>query len=223
MPVSIPVFLRLSLAALAAAVLTAGCASVDLDRRYNPPPVRMPDPVAPAPAAPMAPPPPAATPQPVSPGQPIGESLPPIGAGGAPAFAPPVPVPSQTPPAAAPSSLVTLTTRLEGAAVNPPTQSAGIGQLDALYDPGLHLLRWKASWSGLSGPIAGVQFHSIAGIGQNGPATMIWPGPFGPTYEGRATLTQQQGQDLLEGRWYVNVFTVAYPGGEVRGQLRVVK
>ena len=29
-------------------------------------------------------------------------------------------------------------------------------------------------------------------------------------------------RDLLAGRWYVSVYTTAYPSGELRGQLRVV-
>ena len=96
------------------------------------------------------------------------------------------------------------------------------GQLDALYDSNTRLLRWKTSWSALSGPITAVQFHGPAEYGQTGPVTMVWPAPFGPTYEGRATLTPQQAVDLLDGRWYVNVFTAPYPSGELRGQLRVV-
>lgn len=227
----VPGFLRVAPMALTAAVLAAGCASVDLDANYSPPPVRMPESVATAPApAPQPAQPSAATPQPVAPEQPVGQPLPPIGdAASGPSSSEPPPAPDappQTPPAnpadAAQSHLFTLTTRLEGAAVNPPTPSAATGQFDALYDASMSILRWKASWSGLSGPITGVQFHS-ADIGQNGPPAMIWPGPFGPVYEGRAMLTPQQAQDLLAGRWYINVFTATYPAGEVRGQVRVVK
>jgi hypothetical protein len=202
-------------AALAAAVLAAGCSSVDLGPRYEPPPVHMPQPVTP-PASSSA----SdgwqqtATPQPVTPGQPIAQPLPPIGA------QPPQQQPARTEEQ---SPLVTLTARLEGAAVAPPTRSSATGQLDLLYDAGTRLLRWKTSWSGLSGPITGVQFHGPAEAGQNGPPAMLWPGPFGATYEGRATLTPQQADDLLAGRWYVNVFTATYPAGEVRGQLRVVR
>jgi hypothetical protein len=219
-------------AVLAAAVLAAGCSTVDLGPRYDPPPVRMPQSAAPAPGP--APLPPVATAQPVAPGRPVGQPLPPLGsaASGQPPVGstapgqPPVtaPLPQTAPPSASPEShLFTLTTRLEGAAVQPPTRSVATGQLDALYDAGARLLRWKASWSGLSGAITGVQFHGPAGMDQNGPPAMVWPGPFGPTYEGRATLTPQQAEDLLEGRWYVNVFTSAFPAGEVRGQLRVVR
>jgi hypothetical protein len=67
-----------------------------------------------------------------------------------------------------------------------------------------------------------VRFYGPASPGQQGPATLIWPGPFGSWYEGRATLAPQQATDLVGGRWYVNVRTESYPGGEIRGQLRVV-
>ena len=232
--------LRASLAALAAALLAAGCSSVDLGSYYEPPPVRMPEPLPPASAPASAALPQPATPQPVTPGQPVGEPLPPLGTGGpgtaaaptaapaatpttAPTTAPTAPPVATPPPVDAHANLSALTTRLEAAAVNPPTRSAGIGRLDARYDADTGLLQWKASWAGLSGTITGVQFHGPAGMDQNGPPTMIWPAPFGPTYEGRATLTPQQAQDLLAGRWYVNVFTSAYPAGELRGQLRVVR
>ena len=115
-----------------------------------------------------------------------------------------------------------LTTRLDGGSVMPPSRSAATAQLDALYDSNTRVLRWKTSWSGLSGPITGVQFHGPAEYGQNAPAVMTWPGPFGPTYEGRATLNANQAIDLMDGRWYVSVYTTAYPSGELRGQLRVV-
>ena len=35
-------------------------------------------------------------------------------------------------------------------------------------------------------------------------------------------LTPQQATDLLDGLWYVNVYTGNYSQGEMRGQLRVV-
>lgn len=146
------------------------------------------------------------TPQPLPP---VGQTVP---------VAPPPPVTPVGPSA----HLVALTTRLDGGSVMPPSRSAATAQLDALYDSNTRVLRWKTSWSGLSGPITGVQFHGPAEYGQNAPAVMTWPGPFGPTYEGRATLNANQAIDLMDGRWYVSVYTTAYPSGELRGQLRVV-
>ena len=203
---------RHSAAVLAAALLASACASVDLGPRYDPPPVRVPQPLPP----PQAPLPPIAQPQAVPPSMPVPQPLPPVGQT--------VPVPPSPPvtPVDPSSHLVALTTRLDGSSVMPPSRSAATAQLDALYDSNTRVLRWKTSWSGLSGPITGVQFHGPAEYGQNAPAVMTWPGPFGPTYEGRATLNANQAIDLMDGRWYVSVYTTAYPSGELRGQLRVV-
>jgi hypothetical protein len=200
MPTSAWIPSRPSLAVLAAACLASACASVDLGPRYDPPPVRLPEPLPPVPA----PPPSGAQAQPVPPVQPVPQPLPPVD------------------PASPSAHLVTLTTRMDGASVLPPARSPAAGQLDALYDASSRLLRWKASWSGLSGAITSIQFHGPADMGQNGPPAMVWPGPFGARYEGRAMLTPQQATDLLDGLWYVNVYTGNYPQGEMRGQLRVV-
>lgn len=213
---SIPLVSRPGAAALLVALLASGCATVDLGPRYDPPPVRMPQ------AAPPAPPPvaPVAQPQPVPPSLPVPQPLPPVDQSS--------PVPPPAPPVAEPAPvdprahLVTLTTRMDGTSVLPPTRSAASAQLDALYDSSTRVLRWKTSWTGLSGSITGVRFHAPALEGEEAPAVMVWPGPFGPSYEGRATLTANQAVDLLDGRWYVTVYTTAYPTGELRGQLRVV-
>lgn len=206
---------RTSLAVLATTMLISACASVDLGPTYSPPPVRMPQSAPPAPAS-M---PPIAQPSAVPPVQPVPQTLPPIGSTPAPGSTVPTPAPTPIDPRA---SIVTLTTRLDAMSTLPPARSNATGQLDAIYDANTRLFRWKASWSGLSGAITGAQFHGPADQGQVGPATLIWPGPFGPSYEGRATLTPAQAVDLMSGRWYLNVQTTANPTGELRGQLLVV-
>ena len=210
-PVSSPIA-----AVLAGALLASACATVDLGPRYDPPPIRMPQALPPAPA----PVPSVAQPQPIPPSVPMPQALPPAGQA--------VPVPVPLPPVVAPvavdpnAHLVTFTTRMDGGSVVPPSRSGGSAQLDALYDSNTRTLRWKTNWTGLSGAITAVQFHGPAESGQNAPAVMVWPGPFGPSYEGRATLTANQAVDLVDGRWYVTVYTTNYPAGELRGQLRVV-
>lgn len=206
---------RHALVVLAAACLVSACASVDLNQRYDPPPVRMPQSL-PAPQAQQPVPPQGVQPQPVVPSQPQSQTLPPLDAPSQPA--PPVSA-TERPD----SHLVTFSSLLDGASAVPATRSSANGRIDALYDSHSRLLRWKASWAGLSGAITSIQFHGPADIGQTGPAAMVWPGPFGPRYEGRATLTPQQAVDLVDGRWYVNVVTSGFPAGEVRGQLRVVR
>lgn len=221
-----------SAAALGAAVMLVltGCATVDLGGRYDPPPIQNPGSVtAPSASAPSTAPIGQAQTQPVAPSTPLGQPLPPIGQGQT------LPPASTLPPATGsmpPSTtvnpqdpqagVVTLSARLDGASVVPPSRSTAVGQIDAIYDTNTRLMRWKTTWPGLSGPITAVQFHGPAGPGQTASPTLMWPGPFGPSYEGRATLTPQQATDLLGGRWYLNVQTSAYPAGEIRGQMRVV-
>lgn len=192
------------LPALGLTALLGACSSVNLGT-YSPPPVHMPGtvPVQPAPGTPVHT-------QPVQPG--LGQALPPTGA-------------VQPPPVASGSRahLVTLTSRATGASVLPANNSRGMAQIDLLYDSNTGLLRWKTRWGGFTSAITGAQFHGQAYEGQNGPVVMTWPAPFGSTYEGRATLTPEQANDLLSGRWYLNVMTRNFPAGEIRGQLRVVQ
>ena len=199
---------RAVLALLAATVLASACGTVDLGPRYSPPPIRLPEPLPASPASA----PPAVQPMPVPPPQSVPQPLPPIGA----------PAPAPVAPASASPNLVTLTTQLDGASVIPPARSGATGQLDALYDGATRMLRWKASWNGLAGAITAVQFRGPADATQIAQPVLLWPGPFGDRYEGRATLTPSQATDMLSGLWYVSIFTSSYPQGELRGQLRVV-
>lgn len=209
---------------LAAAAMLGGCASVSLNPNYNPPQIQMPG--AQNAAAPSAPQPennPGVQVMPVTepaPPQPIGsQSNAPQGQG-------------QTLGQTLPSgqsgnlnesaNLITLSARMDGRSVVPPVATGASGSLDAIFDKDSMVLRWKASWDGLSSPVIGVQFSGPAGPGQNAPATMIWPGSFGVRYEGHATLTTQQRDEVLAGRWYVTVMTANYPQGELRGQVHVV-
>lgn len=214
-----PVGRLLAVGALAA--LLSACASVDLSERYVPPPVRMPgeqplmatQPVAqPSYEAPLS--------QPVESIRAESQALPPLNASGATGDA----TGDDTNLAADPTAhIATFSTQLTSADTMPASGSMAHGQIDAIYDAQTRLLRWKASWSGLHSPITGIAFHGPAQPGQTAPITMIWPGPFGPRYEGRATLTPQQAADLQQGNWYISVTTQSWPNGEIRGQMRVVR
>lgn len=192
------------LAGLLAAVALAACTSVSLEPAYQPPPILQPEAqtATPQPVAPPAPAESAAQPAPVLDD---GDDLPPVD------YSEPT------------GHVVTLTTLMDGASVVPPAQTVGLGQLDAVYDRSTRLLRWKASWSQLSGAVTSVDFRGPAGPGETAPTTLIWAGPYGSEYEGRATLTPDQERALLRGRWYVNVATDSRPNGEIRGQVRVVR
>jgi CHRD domain len=131
---------------------------------------------------------------------------------------------AQAPAAPAPASRdsnVALSTQLRAANEVPVNSSAATGNVDAVFNRDTGLLRWKVSYTGLSGPATAGHFHGPAGVGANAGVALGWPVPITSGMEGRATLTQAQSADLLAGKWYANIHTAANPGGEIRGQMTV--
>jgi hypothetical protein len=107
---------------------------------------------------------------------------------------------------------VNLKADLKASSEVPPTDSKGSGSVTATFDTASKKLSWKGSVSGLSGPATAAHFHS-GEPGTNG------GGADKGAFEGSATLTDAQADELLAGKWYVNVHTAANKGGEVRGQV----
>jgi hypothetical protein len=113
---------------------------------------------------------------------------------------------------------VDLKADLKGSSEVPPTDSKGTGTLTATYDTGSKKLSWKGSVSGLSGPATAAHFHS-GEAGKNGGVAVPIAGADKGSFEGSATLTDAQAEELMSGKWYVNVHTAANKGGEIRGQV----
>jgi hypothetical protein len=121
------------------------------------------------------------------------------------------------------SNLVAFTTQLRGANEVPANASTGSGSVDAVFDKSNNLFRWKVNYTGLTGPATAGHFHGPAAIGANAGVALGWASPMRSPMEGSATLTAAQAADLMAGRWYANVHTAAYPAGEVRGQMTMVR
>ena len=100
----------------------------------------------------------------------------------------------------------------------PPNMTRGSGMAEAWLDKSNNTLRYKVTYSGLSGPATVAHFHGPAMAGANAGVVLPFPDAASPI-EGRATLTAAQAADLMAGKWYANVHTAANPGGEIRGQL----
>lgn len=115
--------------------------------------------------------------------------------------------------------LATFSAQLRGRHAVPPNASAGQGRLVAVLNRNTGLLRWKLSFSGLSGPVQGAAFHSPGMDGEIAPAVLRMGRTVLSPSEGRAILTPRQRANLLAGQWYVNLPTARYPDGELRGQL----
>ena len=98
----------------------------------------------------------------------------------------------------------------------PPVDSKGTGSVTATFDTASKQLSWKGSVTGLSGPATAAHFHS-AESGKNG--AVVIAGADKSSFEGSATLTDAQAEELMAGKWYVNIHTAANKAGEIRGQV----
>jgi hypothetical protein len=117
------------------------------------------------------------------------------------------------------SSIATFTGQLNGEKEVPPATSAGTGDVIATLDKQTHVLTWKVTYSGLTGPVRAAHLHGPAKAGANAGVVVPFTGELLSPIEGKATLTPAQVTDLLAGLWYVNLHTAANPGGEIRAQL----
>jgi hypothetical protein len=122
-------------------------------------------------------------------------------------------------PTADNTNLLTFTTQMRGANEVPLVQTSGIGQVDAMLNTDTNMLRWRLTYTNLSGPARAGHFHGPAAIGANAGVVLPFPGLMASPMEGSATLTAAQVADLMAGRWYANIHTAAHPGGEIRGQM----
>ena len=118
------------------------------------------------------------------------------------------------------SATVPLKASLNALQEVPPASSPATGTLEASLDKGTSVLKWRLTYSGLTGPATAAHFHGPASMGQNAGVVVPFASAASPI-EGQATLTSTQIDDLMAGKWYANVHTAANPGGEIRGQVSV--
>ena len=119
---------------------------------------------------------------------------------------------------AAQAKTVSFKAALSGAQEVPANMEKGTGTVDATLDTATKAFTYTVTYSGLSGPPTAAHFHGPALPGANAGPTIVLAMPASPI-KGTATLTDAQIADLEAGKWYVNVHSMAHPGGELRGQL----
>lgn len=113
---------------------------------------------------------------------------------------------------------VILRADLKGSNEVPPNSSPATGTAEATLDTESRQLSYVITFAGLTGPALGAHFHGPVEAGKNAGIVLPFKTLQSPI-EGSATLTENQAADLLAGKWYANVHTVANPGGELRGQM----
>ena len=104
-----------------------------------------------------------------------------------------------------------------------PTESPGTGRIDFTLDRKTQRITWKGSFQGLPAN------SRPTGIFVRGPQTIggeagilfdLSPGGIRNPFEGSYQLNDGQVEYLVTGRFYVNLHTTKYPGGELRGEVR---
>ena len=101
------------------------------------------------------------------------------------------------------------------------TDSPAVGHLECALEPATLKFTWKMTYRDLTSPITSAAFHGPQGPGgEAGVMIAIPPTAFKSPMEGSVILTESQLESLLHGRVYMNVKTVKFPTGEIRGQLR---
>lgn len=116
------------------------------------------------------------------------------------------------------SNTATFSGTLNGASEVPPNMTSGSGSAQATLDKNTNLLKYKITYSGLTGPATAAHFHGPATAGANAGVVIPFANAASPI-EGQVTLTPAQAADLMAGKWYANVHTVANAAGEIRGQM----
>ncbi len=100
-----------------------------------------------------------------------------------------------------------------------PSQAHGTAALS--LDTQSRNLAWTIHFAGLSAPLSAAHFHGPATTSGNAGILVPIDASKGQSpLTGFATLTQPQVDELLAGRWYINLHTRTYPGGEIRGQVQ---
>lgn len=114
---------------------------------------------------------------------------------------------------------VNLKADLKGSNEVPPNTTTGSGAMTGTYDPASKKLTWTITYTGMTTPPSAGHFHGPAERDKNAGIVVPYNPPLTSPIRGEATLTDAQANDLLAGRWYVNLHTPAHPGGELRGQV----
>ena len=97
--------------------------------------------------------------------------------------------------------------------------SAGKGSLAAAYSPMTQILQWQLSYSGLSGPVTWAYLVGPDGTGAKAEIVPINLADESNPHPGSATLTAQQAEGLMAGRWSVLLKTEQRPAGEISGEI----
>lgn len=122
---------------------------------------------------------------------------------------------------------------LSGAQETPANTSAALGTLDVFYTRASKVLTYTINWSGLSGPVTAAHIHGLAPTGYLAGVVQTFTlanitrcatvsTTTCGTYKGSLLVDEVvvKENDLINGVYYVNLHTAAFPAGEIRAQIK---
>jgi hypothetical protein len=113
---------------------------------------------------------------------------------------------------------VTYLATLNGASETPANASTATGTATFTYNPTTYILSGTVTFTGIVATAAHIHVGAVGVAG-----SVVFPlgsaSPTSPITFTSGALTAQQQSDLMNGLYYVNVHSVAFPAGEIRGQL----
>lgn len=122
-----------------------------------------------------------------------------------------------------PKKTYTVSAKLNSSNEVPVNASKGVGVLSGTYNSANRQLSYRVVWTLLTGGAQAAHFHgpALPGVNAGIQVHLIgFPAGGDGMVSAKATLTAAQEADMLAGKWYINIHTVKYPGGEIRGQLQ---
>ena len=129
---------------------------------------------------------------------------------------------------------------MSSAQENPANSSTALGTMDVFYTRETRILTYTVTWTGLTGPVTNMHIHGLATPGYNAPVVQnivtasngifpvfVQPANTVPTFGASGKLSASllidgvviKEQELLSGKYYINIHTTANSGGEIRGQI----
>lgn len=97
------------------------------------------------------------------------------------------------------------------------------GTISGTYNKNTNILQYTITWNGLTAAPSAMHLHGPADPGVAAGVKIPIPG-FSPMASGSVNRTdtlksETDEVDFLQGKWYYNIHTPTYPGGEIRGQI----
>ncbi|MHC5113915.1 MAG: CHRD domain-containing protein [Planctomycetota bacterium] len=126
---------------------------------------------------------------------------------------------------AAPAAAEVITYEYPCTAVEADVISPAWGVAVVTFDDATNLLTWDIEYHGMTGEAFAAHFHGpaapneVADVRLNISPTIIPDDPFNGCIVGSGTIDGTMAAELTAGLWYVNIHTMAFLEGELRGQV----